>query len=66
MKRLSNSVGYEVEPITGTGVRPPTQLENYRCYPRDQTISRPQTPIEIKRLRFVTYRMFKTYNIKKR
>lgn len=53
MKRLSNSVGYEVEPITGTGVRPPTQLENYRCYPRDQTISRPQTPIEIKRLRLL-------------
>jgi len=49
-----NTVGYTVEPITGTGVRPPAELENFKCEPiMDGAIQRPDTPVEIKRLRLL-------------
>lgn len=51
LKRL----GYKVEPIQGTKVRPPTQLENFQCTPikaypsfdDDDSLanSRPMTPV---------------------
>ena len=50
LKRL----GYKVEPIQGTKVRPPTQLENFQCTPikayppfddSDSLASRPMTPV---------------------
>ena len=50
LKRL----GYKVEPIQGTKVRPPTQLENFQCTPikayppfddNDSLASRPMTPV---------------------
>lgn len=58
LKRL----GYKVEPIQGTKVRPPTQLENFQCTPikayppyddNDSLASRPMTPVEIQRLRLL-------------
>ena len=45
--------GYSVEPITGTGVRPPSALQNFRCEPNVDGKSRPETPVEIKRLRLL-------------
>ena len=56
LKRL----GYKVEPIQGTKVRPPTQLENFQCTPikaypsfddDDSLASRPMTPVGILRFK---------------
>lgn len=55
-------LGYKVEPIQGTKVRPPTALENFPCTlakgccPISDDLSmnsRPVTPIEIQRLRLL-------------
>jgi hypothetical protein len=51
--KTRNGIGYTVEPITGTGVRPPAELQNFRCEPNIDGKSRPETPVEIKRLRLL-------------
>lgn len=50
--KTKNILGYTVEPITGTGVRPPLELQNFKCEPNDGKC-RPETPVEIKRLRLL-------------
>lgn len=48
-----NELGYTVEPISGRGVRPPSQMETFKCDPLVDNGMRPETPVEIKRLRLL-------------
>jgi len=48
-----NELGYTVEPINGRGVRPPSQMETFKCDPLVENGMRPETPVEIKRLRLL-------------
>jgi len=53
MKPRSTTIGYTVEPVTGRGVKNPAELENFQCEPIGPHVRRPDTPVEIKRLRLL-------------
>ena len=52
MKPRSTTLGYTVEPVTGRGVKNPAELESFPCEAIGPHVRRPDTPVEIKRLRY--------------
>jgi len=53
MKPRSTTLGYTVEPVTGRGVKNPAELESFPCEAIGPHVRRPDTPVEIKRLRLL-------------